>query len=78
MKKVIFTILGTAFILGAGTAVFAAGSEDGILGFEKMKPFMQQMHPDFSDKQLEDMYQTCHGSDGGQVSGTQANMMNRF
>jgi len=33
-------------------------------GFEQMKPYMKQMHPDLSDKQLEQLYESMHGSDG--------------
>lgn len=80
MKKIILTILSAAFVLGAGTAVFAAneGTEEGIFNFEKMKPQMQEMHPDFSDQQLDDMYNSCHGADGEQNAQNQQNMMNRF
>lgn len=80
MKKILLGIISTMFIMGAGTAVFAAneGTEEGIFNFEKMKPLMQEMHPDFSDQELEDMYNTCHGAGGGQGAEAGQNMMNRF
>ncbi|WP_223592134.1 hypothetical protein [Neobacillus bataviensis] len=48
MKKFAVGIVSAAFILGAGTAVFAAGTNnsDNGFSFEKMLPFMQKMHPD--------------------------------
>jgi hypothetical protein len=71
MKKYAVGILSTALVLGAGTAVFAAGtsnSGDGV-SFEKMLPFMQKMHPDSSKDELKDMYKACH-EDGGMMDGT--------
>lgn len=85
MKKYVGGILSAALILGAGTAVFAAGnsnSSDGV-SFEKMLPFMQEMHPDSSKDELKDMYKACH-KDGGMMDGTNGkkmdteNMMNSF
>jgi len=38
--------------------------KDGIPSFNEMLPFMKEMHPNLSDQQLEDMYQSCHGKDG--------------
>ncbi|WP_458411910.1 hypothetical protein ACNQFZ_13760 [Schinkia sp. CFF1] len=38
--------------------------KDGIPSFNKMLPFMKEMHPNLSDDQLKDMYQSCHGKDG--------------
>jgi hypothetical protein len=71
MKKYVVGILSTALILGAGTAVFAAGnsSSSNGNGFEKMLPFMQKMHPDSSKDELKDMYKACH-EDGGMMDGT--------
>lgn len=81
-KKVALGLLSVAFVLGAGTAVYGAttDTEEGLLGFKKMLPFMQEMHPDFSNKELEDMYNTCHGSDENKNTQTQqtSNMMNRL
>ncbi|MCH6267815.1 hypothetical protein [Neobacillus citreus] len=83
MKKLAFGLFSAALILGAGTAVFAAGNNntgDG-LSFDKMLPFMQKMHPDSSKQELEDMYKACH-ENGGMMGGTSEtkseNMMNQF
>jgi hypothetical protein len=71
MKKYVVGILSTALILGAGTAVFAAGNSNSSNGnwFEKMLPFMQKMHPDSSKDELKDMHKACH-EDGGMMDGT--------
>jgi len=45
MKKLAISILGAAFIFGAGTYTLAQGPEDGLLDFEQMKPYMEKMHP---------------------------------
>ncbi|WML28658.1 hypothetical protein RCG24_11425 [Neobacillus sp. OS1-32] len=74
MKKLAVGILSGALILGAGTAVFAAGnsnSGDGF-SFEKMLPFMQKMHPNSSKEDLQKMYKACHG-DGGMMNGIYKN-----
>lgn len=41
------------------------------LSFEEMLPFMQKMHPDFSNSELNEMYKACHG-EGGMMSETNA------
>lgn len=64
MRKFAIGILATAMIIGGGTAVFASGDGEGVFNFEKMKPFMQKMHPDFSDTQLKEMFESCHGENG--------------
>jgi Ethanolamine utilization protein EutJ (predicted chaperonin) len=38
--------------------------KDGNVNFGQMKPYMKQMHPDLSDKQLEAMYKRMHGTGG--------------
>ncbi|MED4204380.1 hypothetical protein [Neobacillus mesonae] len=85
MKKLAVGMMSAALILGAGTAVFAAGNsgQSDVLSFEKMLPFMQKMHPDFSKDELKDMYKACHG-EGGMMNGSNGmnverqSMMNRF
>ncbi len=85
MKKLTVGLLSAVMILGAGTAVVAAGNSgqgDG-LSFERMLPFMQKMHPNFSKEELKDMYKACHG-EGGMMNGLNGNgvegqgMMSRF
>ncbi|WP_066252311.1 hypothetical protein [Neobacillus drentensis] len=85
MKRFIVGILSAALILGAGTAVFAAGNSNSgeRVSFEKMLPFMQKMHPDSSKAELKDMYKACHGNEGmmGDTKGignNSENMMNSF
>jgi len=51
--------------LGIGTAAYAAGDGQGLwASFQDMLPHMREVHPDLSDRQLEDMYQNCHGNSG--------------
>jgi hypothetical protein len=80
MKKFVVGFISAAFILGAGTAVFAAGNNDNF-SFEKMLPFMQKMHPDASKADLKEMYKACHAK-GGMMGKTNQNqmgtMMNRY
>ncbi|MDR7236023.1 hypothetical protein [Neobacillus drentensis] len=85
MKRFIVGILSAAFILGAGTAVFAAGNSNSgeRVSFEKMLPFMEKMHPDSSKAELKDMYKACHKDKGmmGDTKGKEMdseNMMNSF
>jgi hypothetical protein len=85
MKKWAVGILSSALILGAGSVVFAAGtnSSGGENGFEKMLPFMQEMHPDSSREDLQEMYNACHNNGGMMDRADQGkmkseNMMNRF
>ncbi|MEH7332882.1 hypothetical protein V7161_09615 [Neobacillus drentensis] len=85
MKKFAVGILSAAFILGAGTAVLAAGTNNSATGFsfEKMLPFMQKMHPDSTKQELKDMYKACHGKGDMMDDSTQKemgskNMMSNF
>jgi hypothetical protein len=66
MKKIVLSVLGSMLILGVGTVVMAAGNDvDNENGtFEKMKPFMEEMHPDSSNEELKEMYDSCHGDNG--------------
>jgi hypothetical protein len=85
MRKWAVGILSSALVLGAGTAVFAAGTNNSGEGssFEEMLPFMQEMHPDSSKEDLQEMYNSCH-QEGGMMEGTNKegmnseNMMNRL
>ncbi|MCD8511078.1 MAG: CUE domain-containing protein [Bacillus sp. (in: Bacteria)] len=61
MKKFIFGIAALGLVFGIGTTVVANSTEDGFPSFKEMLPFMQQMHPDWSDEELEAMYRSCHG-----------------
>jgi uncharacterized protein YxeA len=65
MKKILIGIMSLAFVLGAGTFALAQTDESGeaTLNFKEMLPFMKEMHPDFSDDELQQMYKACHGTD---------------
>jgi hypothetical protein len=88
MKKIVLSVLGSMLIFGIGTVVMAAGNdavkENG--SFDKMKPFMEEMHPDFSNEELKEMYDSCHGDNGKMKNQhmenmeniDHKNMMNRF
>jgi hypothetical protein len=84
MKKFAVGIISAALILGAGTAVFAAGNTESNNGisFEKMLPFMEKMHPNSNKEELKEMYKACHENGGmmGSKSGitTDETMMNNF
>lgn len=74
-RKVIIGMLTAGLAFGAvGTVALAKEMptkdtidqlfENGIPSFNEMLPFMKEMHPNWSDKQLEDMYKSCHGEGG--------------
>lgn len=74
MKKIAVATLGLGMLLGANAAgVFAEGPSFAkeIMNFGKMKPFMQQMHPNLNEKELKEMYESCHGKNGKTVSETE-------
>lgn len=60
-KRLISLVLIVAFVLGIGNVVYANSETDG-WSFEEMLPFMKQMHPEMNEKEMEQMYQNCHGS----------------
>jgi hypothetical protein len=78
MKKLAVGILSATIILGAGTYAFAQGNGDGILNFEQMKPYMEKMHPNFSENELKDMYETCHGDNSIMKNKGPEEMINQF
>ena len=46
-----------------------------------MKPFMEKMHPELSESELEEMYKKCHGDgENGMMHGDKdrQNMMNNL
>ena len=83
MKKLAIGILSAAFILGAGTAVFAAGNNNSSnsSNFKEMVPTMQKMHPNSSKQELKDRYKSCY-ENGGMMDETNGNetmdMMNNL
>lgn len=42
--------------------------DNGNVNFGQMKPYMQKMHPDLSNQQLEDMYKGMNGTGGSSTS----------
>lgn len=74
LKKLIIGIMSIAFVFGAGTFALAQTDEPGqtIENFKEMLPFMKEMHPDFSEDQLQQMYKACHGTDESETPEAQA------
>ena len=70
MKKLSLSLLSAAVILGASSAAFAEeGAEGkGLFNFGQMKPLIEKMHPDFSDEEIKQMYNECHGTNGAMPS----------
>ncbi|ADU31303.1 CUE domain-containing protein [Evansella cellulosilytica] len=62
MKKIIIGVVALGLVFGIGTSVVAYSTDEGFPNFKEMLPFMQQMHPDWSDEELEAMYRSCHGN----------------
>ncbi len=75
-KKLIAALTATALVLGVGTLTLASSENDVLDGvnFKEMLPFMQKMHPDLDEKQLEEMFDRCHGEDG-MMNGEMGGMM---
>jgi hypothetical protein len=78
MKRLIAGIFSVTLILGSGSAILAAGNEspDGLLNFGKMKPLMQEMHPEFPNQEMGQMYERCHGTKGAMPSRNFSSMEN--
>ncbi|MFE8699656.1 hypothetical protein ACFYKX_03350 [Cytobacillus sp. FJAT-54145] len=70
MKKLFTSILTASLFLAIATATFAQDNEveNGVMNFGQMKPFMEEMHPELSEKELKDMYESCHGTNGAMPS----------
>jgi ABC-type cobalt transport system substrate-binding protein len=79
MKKKLIGLLLVLFVLGATTIAFAQVDENGAwsFSFEQMLPYMQKMHPDWSEGELQQMYEDCHGPNGA-ASGMGAQGMSRM
>jgi hypothetical protein len=61
--KALAVLAALLLFVGIGTAAYAA--EVGPAVFREMLPFMQEMHPDLNDSELEQMYTDCHGPENG-------------
>ncbi|ALC89524.1 hypothetical protein AM500_06795 [Bacillus sp. FJAT-18017] len=70
MKKFAVTLFGAAILLGASSAgALAEETGKGIdINFGKMKEHIQQMHPEINEKELKEMYKSCHGTGGAEAS----------
>ncbi|MEQ6390262.1 hypothetical protein RZN22_13190 [Bacillaceae bacterium S4-13-58] len=75
MKKWIGAIVITGVLVSGSTMVFAAENEKDVFNFVEMLPFMQEMHPDMSTNELQDMYTDCHGTGGSSQSENFENTM---
>ncbi|WNF36487.1 CUE domain-containing protein [Bacillaceae bacterium IKA-2] len=75
-KKLIAVITAAALVLGIGTVAMANSDSEVFenVNFKEMIPFMQEMHPDFDEAELEEMYESCHGQ-GGMMSGRSGGFM---
>lgn len=87
MKKMWIGIATMALVMGIGTAGAYAAATDNDNGnnnspnfFEQMLPHAKQMHPDLTDEQIKEMYNSCHNGTGtqGMMNNTQlrGSMMN--
>lgn len=70
MRKLMIGMLTIALVLVVGTAVYADSNEQGqgTVNFGQMLPMMQQVHPDLTKQQLQEMYTNCHGTNGAAPS----------
>lgn len=61
MKKLVTGAFTAVLLLGLGTGVMAASDQIAckVSDFKEMLPFMQQKHPDLSEKQLKEMHKDC-------------------
>ncbi|WP_068672949.1 hypothetical protein [Oceanobacillus sp. Castelsardo] len=64
MKKLVVGLLTGAVLLGSATFVAAESNENGIFNFEEMQPHIEEMHPNLSPEQQEEMFNNCHGDNG--------------
>lgn len=66
MKKIIGGIFVATLVLGIDTWVFAYSNckDEGTLNFDQMFPFMKEIHPNLSENELKNMYNSCHGING--------------
>ncbi|GGK05029.1 hypothetical protein GCM10007063_29280 [Lentibacillus kapialis] len=80
MKKIFIGLLTSFLVLGGGTFVFAHGNGENTFNFEDMQPYMEEMHPNFSEEDQRAMFNDCHG-DGGYMQNNNnefRGMMNNF
>lgn len=79
MKKIVVGVLAGAVLLGSATFAAADSNGNGFLNFDDMKPAMEQMHPELSSEQQEEMFNSCHAEDGSNQNNTEfEGMMNNL
>lgn len=61
MKKMMAAILIVTVLLGGTSYAVAASNENNFFSFEQMQPYIEQMHPNFSNDQQQEMFNDCHG-----------------
>lgn len=76
MKKVWLGLMTAMLAVGVGASAFAAEENrgEGTFNFGQMLPFMQEMHPNLSNQELQEMYNSCHGTNGAAPSANFQNM----
>lgn len=86
-KKLWIGLTAAVFIMGIGTAGAYAATADNNKSsenqnfYERMLPLAKEMHPNLSDQEIKEMYNSCHKGNGtganGMMGTSQAsNMMN--
>jgi len=61
MKTKFLAVIGAVVLsVGIGTVAYA---EVGTGALREMLPFMQEMHPNLNESELEQMYNSCHGQE---------------
>jgi hypothetical protein len=79
MKKLVVGILTGAVLLGGASFVGAETNGNGFFNFEDMRPHIEQIHPNLSPEQHEEMFNNCHGENGIIKNNTEfRGMMNNF
>ncbi|WP_045521667.1 hypothetical protein [Neobacillus niacini] len=63
MKRIVTSAFTVVLLLGLGTGVMAASDDIAckVRDFKEMLPFMQENHPELSEKELKDMHKDCVG-----------------
>lgn len=64
MKKLVIGILTGAILIGGATFVAAEPNGNGIPNFEKKQPCIEEMHPNLTPEQQEEMFNNCRGKNG--------------
>jgi len=61
MKRLVSGIFAALLLLGLGTGVMAKSNDIAcaVKDFKDMLPFMQEKHPEMSEKQLKEMHKDC-------------------